>query len=100
MERVVARQDIDDPLLDLGDFLRFYKNSDGDLAEMALTSEGVERLVEDLMARGTDPVWLISPKTHHQLLRWAARGRHQHRAWLRAKRQRRARQRRHSRGRQ
>jgi len=55
-------------------------------------------LVEELKAHASPPNWIISPKTQHQLLRLTARARRNHRAWLRAKRQRRARQRRHNRG--
>jgi hypothetical protein len=66
--------------------------------EISLTAVGAQHLLEEFKALCSEPSWTISPKTHHQLLRLAAQKRRQYRAWLRAKRQRRAHQRRHHRG--
>lgn len=65
---------------------------------ISLTAVGSQHMIEELKALSSAPSWTISPKTRHQLERLAARKRRQYRAWLRAKRQRRARQRRHNQG--
>lgn len=77
------------------DFYLTYRA--GGTGELPL--EKAQQMIESLKAQyGTEPAWIISPKTQHQLTRLAARKRRHYRAWLRAKRQRRARQRRHNRG--
>lgn len=68
--------------------------------DISLTAVGTQHMIEELKALSSETSWTISPKTRHQLERLAARKRRQYRAWLRTKRQRRARQRRHNRGRQ
>lgn len=83
--------------MNIADFLTISRSPEGG-SEIALTAVGAAHFIEDFQSMSPDPIWTISPKTYNQLLRLAARGRRQHRAWLRKKRQRRAQQRRHYRG--
>ena len=82
--------------MNIKDFYLPYRTPEG-TGEMSLAA--AQQMIAELKAQyATDTTWTISRKTHHALQRLGGITRRKHRAWLRTKRQRRARQRRHNRG--